>query len=225
MGPAIGASLPIAVGVLVSPMPIVAVVLMLVSRRARSNGFAFLVGWMLGIAVLGGVVVLLVGSGTSDDADAGPATWASVVKLVLGLLLLLLAVKQWSGRPRDGATPPTPGWMSAIDSFTAVKAFGLAVGLGAVNPKNLLLVVAGATTIAQATSSTGERLGAMLVFVVIASIGVAAPLVVYLSMGARAARILDELRTWMTDNNATIMAVLLLVIAAKLVGDAIAALT
>lgn len=44
-------------------------------------------------------------------------------------------------------------------------------------------------------------------------------------MGARAARILDELRSWMTDNNATIMTVLLLVIAAKLVGDAIAALT
>jgi threonine/homoserine/homoserine lactone efflux protein len=224
MGPAIGASLPIAVGVLVSPMPIVAVVLMLVSRRARSNGLAFLVGWMVGIAVVGGVVVLLVGTGTSDDSDAGPATWASVVKLVLGLLLLLLAAKQWSGRPRDGATPPTPGWMSAIDSFTAVKAFGLAVGLGAVNPKNLLLVAPATTTIA-ATSSTGERLGALLVFVVIASIGVAAPLVVYLSMGARAARILDELRTWMTDNNATIMAVLLLVIAAKLVGDAIAALT
>ena len=223
MGQAVGASLPIAVGVLVSPMPIVAVVLMLVSHRARSNGLAFLLGWVVGIAVVGALVVLVVGGATSG-IDDGPATWASVVKLVLGLLLLVLAGKQWSGRPRDGAEPPTPGWMAAVDSFNAAKAFALAVGLGAVNPKNLLLVVAGATTIAQATSSTGERLGALAVFVVVASIGIATPVVLYLSMGERAARLLDELKTWMTQNNATIMAVLLLVLGSKMIGDAISAL-
>ena len=223
MGAAIGGSLPVAVGVLVSPMPIVAVVLMLVSRHARSNGLAFLLGWMVGIAVLGAIVVLLVGGATSGDDD-GPATWASILKIVLGLLLLLLAGKQWTGRPRDGAEPPTPGWMAAVDSFTAAKAFGLAVALGAVNPKNLLLVVAGATTIAQATTSTGERLGALAVFVVVASIGVATPVVVYLATGERAAHLLDELKTWMTQNNATIMAVLLLVLGSKMIGDGISAL-
>lgn len=223
MGHAIGASLPIAVGVLVSPMPIVAVVLMLVSRHARSNGLAFLLGWVVGIGVLGTLVVLLVGGATSSD-DAGPATWASILKLVLGALLLLFAVKQWTGRPRDGAEPPAPAWMAAVDSFTPAKAFGLAAALGAVNPKNLLLVVAGATTIAQATTSTGERLGALAVFVVVASLGVAAPVVVYLSMGERAARLLDQLKSWMTENNATIMAVLLLVIGSKMIGDGISAL-
>lgn len=222
MGQAVGASLPIAVGVLVSPMPIVAVVLMLVSRNARTNGLAFLLGWVVGIAVVGTLVVLVVGGATSDDDS--PATWASILKLVLGLLLLVLAGKQWSGRPRDGDQPPTPGWMAAVDSFTAVKAFGLAVVLGAINPKNLLLVVAGATTIAQATTSTGERLGALAVFVVVASIGVATPVVVYLVTGERAAHLLDELKTWMTQNNATIMAVLLLVLGSKMIGDAISAL-
>lgn len=223
MGHAIGASLPIAVGVLVSPMPIVAVVLMLVSRRARSNGLAFLLGWVVGIAVVGAVVVLLVG-GSASTGEAEPATWVSILKLVLGLLLLLLAGKQWTGRPRDGAEPPTPAWMAAVDSFTAVKAFGLAVALGAVNPKNLLLVVAGGTTIAQATTSTGEQLGALAVFTVVASIGVATPVVLYLAMGARAAHLLDELKSWMTQNNATIMAVLLLVLGSKMIGDGISTL-
>ena len=56
----------------------------------------------------------------------------------------------------------------------------------------------------------------------IASIGVAAPLVIYIALGDRSREILDSLKTWMIRNNGVIMAVLLLVIGAKLVGDAIA---
>ncbi|MFF3063663.1 GAP family protein [Oerskovia sp. NPDC057915] len=222
MGPAVGQSLPIAVGVLVSPMPIVAVVLMLVSRKAKANGFSFLLGWVVGIAALGSVVLLVAGAATPDAS--GPPAWASVVKIVLGVLLLLLAVSQWRGRPREGVSPRTPGWMSAIDAFTPVKAFGLAVLLGAVNPKNLLLVVSGAAAIAAATSQTSEQLGALAVFVVVASLGVAAPVVIYLAMGSRAATLLDGLKAWMIQNNAVIMAVLLLVLGTKMVGDGITAL-
>ncbi|WP_336707319.1 GAP family protein [Oerskovia sp. USHLN155] len=222
MGPAVGQSLPIAVGVLISPMPIVAVVLMLVSRKAKANGFSFLLGWIVGIAALGSVVLLVAGAATPDAA--GPPAWASVVKIVLGVLLLLLAFSQWRGRPREAVSPQTPRWMSAIDAFTPVKAFGLAVLLGAVNPKNLLLVVSGAAAIAAATSQTSEQLGALAVFVVVASLGVAAPVVIYLAMGSRAATMLDGLKTWMIQNNAVIMAVLLLVLGAKMIGDGITAL-
>ena len=222
MGEAVGQSLPVAVGVLISPMPIVAVVLMLLTPRARANAASFLLGWVLGIGVVGAVVVLLAGAATDDDGES-PA-WTAVLKLVLGVLLLWLAWRSWHGRPRGGATPPTPGWMRAVDAFTPVKAFGLAVLLGAVNPKNLLLVVSGAAAIAAATSSTSAQLGALAVFVVVASLGVAAPLVVYTVTGPRATALLDELKTWMVQNNAVIMAVLLLVIGAKMLGDGIAAL-
>ena len=54
-----------------------------------------------------------------------------------------------------------------------------------------------------------------------AILGVAAPLVIYLVMGERAAAILQNLRTWLVHHNAAIMAVLLLVLGAKLVGDGI----
>ncbi|WP_147796411.1 GAP family protein [Cellulomonas sp. Y8] len=223
MGEAVGQSLPVAVGVLISPMPIVAVVLMLLTPRARSNASTFLLGWVVGIAVVGAVLVLVAGA-AGAAGDGTPPTWASVLKIVLGLLLVLLALRSWRTRPRGGAEPPTPGWMRAVDGFTPARAFGLAVLLGVVNPKNLLLVVSGAAAIAAATPSTGARLGALAVFVVVASLGVAAPLVVYLAGGPRAGAVLDELKTWMVQHNAAIMAVLLLVIGAKMLGDGIAAL-
>ncbi|TDE95945.1 GAP family protein [Occultella glacieicola] len=220
MGEAVGQSLPIAVGVLVSPMPIVAVVLMLVSARARANGVAFVLGWIVGIAAVGSAVILLVGGAAGGD-DGEPAVWVGILKLVLGLGLLLLAVRQWRGRPRAGVEPEAPKWMAAIDTFTPVKAFGLAFLLGGINPKNLLLVVSGATAIVHATDARGEEFAALAVFTVVASIGIVIPVLIYFVMGARAAQLLEGVRAWMVANNAVIMCVLLLVLGTKLVGDAL----
>ena len=222
MNEAIGQSLPVAVGVLVSPMPIVAVVLMLTSRKAAANGTAFLLGWLVGIAAVGAVVLLAAGAAT--PSGDGPPSWVGVVKLVLGVLALLLAVTNWRKRPRQGTEPPTPRWMTAIDAFTPARSLGLGALLGAVNPKNLLLVVSGAAAIAGATSDSGAQAVALAVFVVVASLGVAAPIVLYVVLGSRAAPLLDDLKTWMVHNNAAILAVLLLVIGANLVGDGISAL-
>jgi hypothetical protein len=215
--------LPSAVGVAISPLPIVAVVLMLVTPRARTNGPAFVVGWWLGIAVVGGIVLAVAGeAGASDEGE--PETWVSILELFLGAALLLVAVKQWKDRPRAGAEPETPKWMSALDSFTPVKAGGLAAVLSGANPKNLLLVVAGAAAIAKAGISTGEQAIALVIFVLIASIGVMVPVVLFFALGERSKEMLDGLKDWMVQNNTTIMAVLLLILGVKLVGQAIAGL-
>jgi hypothetical protein len=220
VGAAIGQSLPIAIGVMVSPLPIVAVVLMLLSPNATANAFAFVVTWLLAIALLTGVVALLAEpSATTDEA---PATWVSVVKIVLGALLLFLSVRSWRGRPAEGQEPPAPKWMAALDDFTPVKAAGLSVLLADVNPKNLLLVVSGGAAIASsAGGSSSTTVLATVVFAVVASLGVAAPVVIYLVMGDRASTVLEGLRTWLVHNNTTIMAVLLLVLGAKVLGDGI----
>ncbi|GII97898.1 Sap-like sulfolipid-1-addressing protein [Sediminihabitans luteus] len=223
MGSAVGASLPIAVGVMISPLPVVAVVLMLVTPRAKPNSFAFLTGWFVGVALVGSIVLLLSGAAVPDDE--GTPTWAAVVKIVLGALLLVVAVGQFRKRPREGVAPETPRWMATIDTFTPVKAAGLAVLLSAVNPKNLLLVVSGAAAIATAApGDTGAQFGALAVFAVVASVGVALPLVIYFALGDRAGKVLDELKDWMVQNNAVIMSILLLVIGAKMIGDGIGAL-
>jgi hypothetical protein len=220
MGEAIGQLLPFAVGVAVSPMPIVAVVLMLVTRRARTNGPAFLLGWIAGIAIAGAILLAIAGPASASD-DGRPAAWVDWLKLVLGLLLLLVAVREWRGRPHEGHEVATPKWMGALDAFTPVKALGAGLLLGTVNPKNLLLIVGGAAAAAQTGISTGDQVIAWAVFTLIASLGVGAPVVIYFALGDRAAELLDELKTWLARNNTAIVAVLCLIIAVKLVGDAI----
>ncbi len=223
MGQAIGQVLSFGVGVALSPVPIIAVVLMLATPKGRTNGPAFLVGWIVGIAVLG-TIVLLISSGASPSSPGAPATWVSVLKIVLGALLVLLAIKQWRGRPRGGAEPELPAWMKTIDTFAPVKSAGMGVLLSAINPKNLLLVVGAAAAIAQIGSSMIDQAVALAVFIVIATLGLGAPVAIYFLMGDRAAKVLGELHDWMVRENATIIAVICLIIGAKLIGDAITAL-
>jgi threonine/homoserine/homoserine lactone efflux protein len=223
MGQAIGQVLSFGVGVALSPLPIIAVVLMLATPKGRTNGPAFLVGWIAGIAVLG-TIVLLVAGGASASKHGSPANWVSVLKVVLGVLLVLVAIRQWRGRPRGGSTAELPSWMKTIDRFTPVRSAAIAVVLAAINPKNLLLVVGGAAAIAQTGASTAAQAVALAVFIVIATLGVGAPVAIYFFMGDKAATILGDLRDWMARENNTIMAVICLIIGAKLIGDAISGL-
>lgn len=224
MGEAIGQMLPYAVGVMVSPMPVVAMVLMLVTPQARANGIAFVLGWILGIGLAGTILLLL--AGPADVGGEGePATWVDWLKLLLGLLLLLLAVRQWRGRPDTDADVRMPKWLTALDTITPVKAAGLALLLGTVNPKNLIFIIGGVAAVAQTGVSAGSQAIAWVVFTVIASVGVAVPLTIYLALGDRSEEKLEGLKSWMIRNNTAIMAVLCLVVGAKLIGDAITGLS
>jgi threonine/homoserine/homoserine lactone efflux protein len=223
VGDAIGQVLSLGVGVALSPVPIIAVVLMLGTPRARANGPAFVLGWVIGLAVVG-TIVLLAASGADASESGEPATWVSILELVLGCLLALLAVKQWRGRPHEGDEAALPKWMQAIDTFAPGTALGMGALLSGVNPKNLLLTLGAASAIAQTGIDTGEQAVALAVFIAIGTLGPGLPVAIYFVLGARAKVVLDELKLWMATHNAAIMAVLCLVIGTKLIGDAIAGL-
>jgi hypothetical protein len=224
MGQAIGSVLPLAVGVALSPIPIIAVVLMLTSRRARSNGPAFVIGWLIGLAVIGAIVLSVAGP-TGASKSGSPATWVSWVKIVLGAGLLLVAVRQFRGRPKDSDEAALPKWMASIDSMKPLTVLGLAALLGGVNPKNLLLAVSAGASIAQTGISGADQAIAYAVFALIGTIGIGTPVVIYFVLGERSESMLAKLKDWMGRHNAVIMAVLCLVIGVKLIGDAIGGLT
>jgi hypothetical protein len=224
MGQAIGSSLPLAVGVALSPIPIIAVVLMLTSRRARSNGPAFVIGWLIGLAVIGAIVLSVAGPAGASKSGS-PATWVSWVKIVLGAALLLVAVRQFRGRPKDSDEAALPKWMASIDTMKPLTVLGLAALLAGANPKNLLLAVSAGASIAQTGISGADQAIAYAVFALIGTIGVGTPVVIYFALGERSATMLAALKDWMGRHNAVIMSVLCLVIGVKLIGDAIGGLT
>jgi threonine/homoserine/homoserine lactone efflux protein len=221
VGAVIGDLLPVALGVAISPVPIIAVILMLLAPHAKAASVAFLVGWMAGITVVVVVVTLVVDP--VDDSDAGGSTtFVSILKVVLGTAAVLLAVQQWRSRPRAGQEPVMPKWMSAIDTVTPAKALGLGALLSGVNPKNLALCLTGGIIIGSGGLSSGETVMAVAVFVLVGSCSIAFPVVGYLVAQRRMQEPLDELRQWLTLHNSAVMSVLLLVIGVVIIGNGLA---
>jgi hypothetical protein len=224
MGQTIGDILPLAIGIAISPVPIIAVILMLITPKAKSNGLAFLGGWLLGLAVVGGIMLVL--ANTADISTSGDtSTAADAIRLLLGLLLLFGAVRQWRSRPGPGEAAVMPKWMQALDGFTPGRSLGVAFLLSGVNPKNLMLNLAAMATVAQAGLSGGQQVIVLLVFVLVASVSIIAPVGVYLTMGERAQDILDGWKTWLAANNAAVMSVLLVVFGFVLIGQGISGLS
>ena len=218
MNGVIGDILPLALGVAISPIPIIAAILMLFSSRATGTGLGMLVGWILGI-----VTVTTIFTAVSGSLEAGgePSSATSWTKVVLGGLLLSVGVRNWRGR---GGVHETPKWMAAIDSFSPAKALGLGFLLAAVNPKNLLLGIAAGVAIGGAGISVGQEAVAIAIFTVIAASTVAVPVVAYLFAADKMRGPLDRLKAWLQQNNATVMAVLILVIGVVLIGKGIGGL-
>lgn len=221
MGEAIGQILPNAVGVALSPVPIIGLILMLLGKRARANGLSFLVGWVGGLLTVGIIIFALSGGADATSDDGSTADWVGWLKVVLGLLLGFLAVKNWRERPAPGEKGEMPGWMNSVAEFTPPKAAGLAFVLSAVNPKNLALTAAAVASISATDLSGSESAAVFAVFVVIASLTIAIPVVTFFAMGTKGDDLLVSWRNWLEHNNNTVMAVVLILFGVKLLGDGI----
>ncbi len=218
----LGDTLTLALGVAISPVPVIATILMLLSPAAGRTGASFLAGWLVGITAAISIVTALGALIPAGSGDAGGRPVVGAIQALLGLGLVALAVRQWRGRPGPGDEPELPGWMTGITGVSPGKAFGLGALLAAANPKNLLLAVAAGVAFSQAALPTGSLVVSVAIWVLIAASTVLIPVVAALSMPERVAGPLDRLKTWLTANNAAVMCVLLLVIGVNLVGKALA---
>lgn len=112
--------------------------------------------------------------------------------------------------------------MDGIATMSPGRAAVTGLGIGALNPKNLAMAVAAAMTIGVAALPDGEVAVVIAVYTVIASVGVAAPLVTAVALGDRATPVLEGWRGWLERNNDIVMAVLYFVFAFVLIGNGLA---
>lgn len=220
----IGEVLPLTLAIAISPLTIIAVILMLLSPNAKRTGPGFLLGWVAGVAIPVTVFVVFAGLLPPRADASGPDTARAIVHFVLAALLLLLALKGWRSRPRPGDEPSLPQWMAAIDSFTFGKALGLGLLLSLPRPKNLLIAAGAGVIIGGAGLPAAEEAVASAIFVLCAVSTVLVPVVAFFVASDRLREPLERLHTWLARENAVITTVLLAVIAVLMLGKGISAL-
>lgn len=103
MGDAIGQMLTSAVGIAISPLPLIAVILMLATPKGRPNGLAFTAGWIVAVALMVLIAslcallplgVYLAGGTRSAQVLGGWKAWmARHNSAIMTTLLLVLGVK------------------------------------------------------------------------------------------------------------------------------------
>ena len=221
---AISAVLPSAMAVALSPFPVVAVILVLGSRHARTSGPTFAVGWVAGLSVLSAVVVLVVSGAGTDDPDSAAASGVGWLHVGLGLGLLVLAAREWRTRPQSGDDGAMPGWMTSVDGAGPGRALGLGLGLAAGNPKNIALTMAASASIGATDLGGTDAAVAVAVFVALGSVTVVGAVLYRLLRAERAVTGLESVKAFMIANNAVIMMVVLVIFGVKLIADGIAGL-
>jgi hypothetical protein len=219
----LGALLPLAIAVTISPIPIIAEILLLFTEKPVGNAAAYLAGFAVGVAANLGLLIVV--ANAANLTHSGPSKGAATVQLVLGAGLLVAARRRLGSRhPAPGQAAPMPKWMEGTAGFTPPRSLGIGAAIGAANPKNIAVGVAGAVAISSAGLSTAQTVGSILVYVVIASLGVAAPLVVMVGLRDKSQGILDGWKDWLGQNNAVVMAVLFVVFGVVLIGKGVAGL-
>lgn len=237
MGELILDLVPVALGVVLSPLAIMALVAVLLSRNARTNGIAYLLGWFLGLAGIMTLGLWLFPMLAVHEHDE-PPLWVPVVRLLIGGFLVSAAVWVYrKGRarieqmataatPRDvvDASPQLPGWLHSVESFRPGRTFLLGLGLFVLNPVDASCAILAALDITQSGVAPGAATAVAAAFVVLGTLPIALPVFFVLVRGARAQPVLDRMRSWIAGNTHVLNAALLLVIGALQLEKAIAAL-
>lgn len=202
---------PVGFAVALSPMPIAALLLMLLSKRAKINSIGFLIGWTLGLAFLVTVVSSLIsGSGSSSLHPL-----RNIINGALGVFLILFALKEWRGRPRKNRKPHMPKWMAAISSFSPIKAFGVGFLLATVNFKNTPMGIAAANIMSR--GSEVEQLPLLVYYLLLGSSTITIPVLGFLLFGSHIQKTLAGVKEWLVNHNNVIMFVLFLILGVMLV--------
>ncbi|MGD9527247.1 MAG: GAP family protein [Pseudonocardia sp.] len=194
---------PVGLALVLAALPAVVVPVTLTVKSAPATARAFPIGWFVGLCVAVSLLVLLADVVAIPEGD-GP--WISSTRIGLGLLLVVLGVRRWFARAQ--AEDDVPAWFTGIADMRAGRAFGLAFLLAAANPKNLVVVVVAAAEIAGATLLRDQVAG-LLLFALVGSLGVAAPVLAAGVLGERATPALAVVDAWLTRHVSALVAIAL----------------
>ncbi len=207
--------IPLAVGMLLSPLPIVAIVAIVLSPHGRAAAPLY-----TAVSTAVSFVFVSIGALASASASAaspsGPARTVSfVLAIVLTLGFTVFAVASWLSRPKPGEQPKAPSWLAAIDTITPAKAATLGLIMAMTNTKNIPLALKGGALIGEAHLPQLAAAGLCLALAITGSLLLIIPSIIATRGSAAIASALTRIKSEMITHNAAIMTVLFAILAAN----------
>jgi hypothetical protein len=153
----------IGLAIALDPLPLTAFFVVLPSKGGLRKSAAFVFGWLASLAIVVSVTVLATGN-NPPKPNTAPSLAALAVKIALGVVLVVIAVRHYRrmGRPKPPKKPPK--WQAHVDTMSPWFAMGLAPTL---QPWGL--ITAGAATVVEAKLSSWQSYLALVLFCVLAS--------------------------------------------------------
>jgi len=205
MGTVLLQLLPLALGS-IAPVMIGLVILFLTTTRGLLKAFAFIVGKYIAYMLWGFVLLALAGR-ISSSISGKTGTVAAVISLLIGVVLLIFAIKTFFGE--DDPDAPPPKIMTILDHMGADKLLVAGFLLSIAQVRFIALLVLGAEIITAGTLSTAENIIAVLVLCLLMVWTLLIPIVVFLVMGERRDVAMKSMREWLNHNQRMVNVVVL----------------
>jgi len=202
----------IGLAIALEPFPLTAFILVLTSERGTWKGLAFILGWLACLIAV--VAAVIASTGNNPPApNTVPSDAALAVKLAVGVVLILIALRQ---RRRMGQPKKPPAWMARLDQLSLWGAAGLAAFL-----QPWTLVAAGAATIVEAKLDT---VGSYLVLILYCLLATSSFL--YLELAAvfapaKSEPQLERMRKWLDSHQDQVLIAIFLLLGLWLAGKSI----
>ena len=202
----------IGLGITLEPFPLTAFILVLSARKGIWKGLAFILGWLACLVAV--IAAVIVSTGNNPPApQTVPSDAALAVKLAVGVVLILIAVRQ---RRRMGRPRKPPAWMARLDQLSLPGAAGLAAFL-----QPWTLVAAGAATVVQAKLDTAGSYLVLILFCLLATSSFLYLEVYATFASAKAAARLERMRKWLDSHQDQVIIAICLLLGFWLAGKSI----
>jgi hypothetical protein len=204
-----------------SPLVLTATFVVIRSDRPRTNGIAFLTGFLIGTAIAC-LVGLVVGTTVIARLDSRSGV-ENLLTFLLGAALLVVGLKARTAPPRpvsDGSSR-SEAILAGLAHVKPAAALSMAALLGFGGPKRLLLTLLAMAAVTEAGLGKPADATLVLLYIGVATILVTVPVGIVILAGERAAEILGRGESWMTEHAMVLRVWLAIGLGLALMGDAL----
>ncbi|NJP05610.1 MAG: hypothetical protein HC837_08310 [Chloroflexaceae bacterium] len=196
--------LPLIIGAALLPVWIIITLLLLRSEGGLWKALAFVGGSTLvklAQGLLFGMVFDTAYKSNDYYTDTNPI--AATLQLIVGILMMITAIKKWN--KEDDPDAPPPRWMTMFSGVSVVQTLGIGVLLTIVAIKQWVFTLSALSIITQALLTQTEGALTFVIYVLASQSLLLAPIIISAIAPTRSASLLDTAQTWLERHNRVLM--------------------